>query len=132
MKLIGWIIIFVLGIAIINVLSPRVKLLEKIGFSLPVGIGVSTLIMMLMELIGIPINNIGLILGLNVAVILGLGAYIYFKNRALLDVRPIIETCHPRNLLPINLGLGVPYRLGRLCCLRHCFESHVLAGVYSG
>ncbi len=49
MMIFSWIIVFLCGLGLINASARDIKLLEKLGFSLPVGLGVATLLMFVFE-----------------------------------------------------------------------------------
>ncbi len=105
MKLLGWIITFMFGILIINTLSPKIKTIEKIGFALPIGIGISTLAMMLLDLIGIPINNIKILLGIELVSIVILSIFAYLNNKSFFSPeKPVSEAINVQKLFPINLA----------------------------
>ena len=104
MKVFGWIIIFLLGISIINTLAYRIKTLEKIGFALPIGMGINSLLMFIMDLLHIPINEIYLLLSIDLIIIVGLSIFTYRKNKSVFSFEPILKTFHPKNLFSINLA----------------------------
>jgi len=101
---IGWIIIFLLGISTINALASKTKLLEKIGFSMPIGIGVSSLLTMMLDIVGVAINQVNVFLAVSLLTIILLNAFTLYKNKTVYSIDPLLKVLHPKNLLPINLG----------------------------
>src|SRR5579859_526310 len=81
MKILGWTVIFFLGISVLNVIAFRIKTLEKIGFALPLGMGINSVLMFMMNLFHIPANQIHIILGVEVAIIIAFSFYAHHKNK---------------------------------------------------
>jgi len=105
MTVIGWGIIFLLGFGITNAIAFGIKPLEKLGFSMPVGIGVATVLMMGFELVGLPLNSTPLLLGsLGVLAAAFLG-FAFVKNKNQLNFMADVKAIDwKKTLLPINLG----------------------------
>lgn len=105
MILVGWSVIFLTGLSITNSIAFGIKPLEKLGFSIPVGIGVATLLMMVFELFGLPLNNTPLLLGSLGVLAIGFGILAYIKNKDNLNLLADLKSVDwKRSLLPINLG----------------------------
>lgn len=58
MGLIAWMLVFLLGFSFLQLCCVGLKPLEKLGFSLPIGMGLSSAYMFLLDIVGIPVNNI--------------------------------------------------------------------------
>ncbi|MBQ7824343.1 MAG: hypothetical protein IJ338_09290, partial [Bacteroidaceae bacterium] len=56
MLILGILILIAIGFIIVNAISVQFSWYEKIGLSFPVGIGVQTLIMAIINLFGIPLT----------------------------------------------------------------------------
>ena len=100
----GWTIVFLLGLAVINAFSFGIKPLEKLGFSLPIGLGLGTLILMGFELVGLPLNNATLLLGTMAVLAIATGILGFIRNREHFTLIENIKNFAPKKLLPINLG----------------------------
>ena len=102
----SWILVFVLGIIIINLIAIKLTFLEKIGFAMPIGLGVNTFILILLDFIGFAINNQGLIISINVILSLVFLGVFYWKNQDFLneikEYKPRFDTNQIKN---INLNL---------------------------
>lgn len=81
MILLGWIIIALLGLSVINVFAYRITVLEKAGFIFPVGMGINSFIMFIMDVMHIPLTRPGLILIANVILVIGLNVIVYIRNK---------------------------------------------------
>ncbi|MCB9186888.1 MAG: hypothetical protein H6601_09095 [Flavobacteriales bacterium] len=105
MILVGWSVMFLFGMAICNLIAFGMRPLEKIGFSLPVGIGVTTLIMMVFELMGLPLNNTPLLLGTIGVLSILFGFMGYWKHKGQENFLDRLKTTDwKKTLLPVNLG----------------------------
>lgn len=76
MALISWVLIYLLGYSLLNSISRKFSFLEKLGFAFPVGIGVTTLMMFLFDLVGLPLNEFFILWGGIIIVI----AALYFTD----------------------------------------------------
>lgn len=63
MMIASWTIVFLLGLGILNAAAKDIKLLEKLGFAMPIGLGIATLILFGIDLLGLPMNNYSLLIG---------------------------------------------------------------------
>lgn len=105
MTIIGWSIILLLGLSITNAIAAGIKPLEKLGFSMPVGIGVATILMMIFELLGLPLNNTSLLLGSLVVLTVVFAAFAIVKNKDSLNPLTGLKSINwKQTLLPINFG----------------------------
>lgn len=64
MKFIGWITIFLLGIAVINMIAYRIKIAEKIAFALPIGLGINSLLFFIADLLYFSLQSVIIIIGI--------------------------------------------------------------------
>ena len=48
----SWLLVFVLGVIIVNVVAFKLTFLEKLGFAMPVGLGVNTFVLIVLDLMG--------------------------------------------------------------------------------
>lgn len=55
--ILAWSIVFLMGFALIQVCCYALKPVEKFGFAMPVGIGLSSIYMFILDLVGIPVNS---------------------------------------------------------------------------
>jgi len=102
MKLLTWIILFFTGFTCTSSISLKLKALHRAGLALPIGFGINSIIMFILELGGIPINNLWLILGVDLAISLAFIAItIIIQKPHLSDLKSIFNF---RNLFPINLA----------------------------
>ncbi len=58
----GIIIVVFIGFLVINIISIRYSLIEKIGLSFPIGIGIQTITMLVMNMVGLKLTAIGMLL----------------------------------------------------------------------
>jgi len=100
-----WFIIFLLGISIIYTIAPGIRLLEKIGFSFPIGIGVATLIMLGLDLAGVKINQPKLLSAIFLVISMGLSVVVYKKYRAFIVFDfSRLKKVRLKSFLPVNLS----------------------------
>ena len=78
----GWIIIFLIGIIGIDILVDQLKPLEKIGLAFPIGIGCICVILILLDLVNIPFHNIYLILCLLLGTVVLAKLFLVKKNKS--------------------------------------------------
>lgn len=100
----SWVVIFLTGISILNAISPQIRVLEKLGFAMPVGIGVNSLIMILLDLFGVPINNMVILLSINGVLIVGLIFLAFVKHKQLFSLKSFLSAYHPKKWPVVNLG----------------------------
>jgi len=72
MALISWLLIYLLGYCVLNSISQKFSFLEKLGFAFPVGIGITTLMMFLFDVGGLPLNQFFVLWGGIISVIAAL------------------------------------------------------------
>ncbi len=77
----SWFLVFVLGFVFINVIAFRVSILEKLGFSIPIGIGLNTLFLILIDMAGVAINNKTTILVMNIVLLLVVLGLFFVRNK---------------------------------------------------
>jgi len=63
MLIFGIFLTIALGFVIVNVISPRFTLTESVGLSFLLGMGIQTILMVIMDQIGIPLTGINLLIG---------------------------------------------------------------------
>lgn len=104
MKILGWLVIFLLGLSIINLVAYKIKVLAKIGFALPMGMGFNSFIMFALSLFHIPVNNINLILGIEATFILLFTAGFFFVNKQIIASKALLPTFNIKKEFNINLA----------------------------
>lgn len=104
MKILGWLVIFLLGISIINLVAYKIKVLAKIGFALPMGMGINSFIMFSLGVFHIPINQINLILGIDITCILLFTAGFFFVNKSIIASRSLLPSFNLKKEFNINLA----------------------------
>lgn len=57
MTILAWSIVFLMGFALMQMCCNALKPIEKFGFALPVGIGLSSIYMFILDLLGIAVNS---------------------------------------------------------------------------
>lgn len=101
----SWLIVFVLGIVIINVIAGKLTFLEKIGFAMPVGLGVNTFVLIVLDIMGVAINSQSLIVIVNIVLSLMLLGLYYWKNQDVIEkikaFKPQVDVSSIKN---VNLG----------------------------
>lgn len=80
MTLIHLIVLFLCGFGLMNLISPKFGLLEKIGFSFPLAYGLVTLLMLPYDLLGIPITLTSLYIP-QLLVIAFAGGWLFYKQQ---------------------------------------------------
>ncbi len=43
----SWVLVFILGVILVNLVAEKISVLEKLGFAMPVGLGVNTFVLIL-------------------------------------------------------------------------------------
>ncbi|MDX1477045.1 MAG: hypothetical protein R3301_05035 [Saprospiraceae bacterium] len=79
MAILLYILVFITGVGALSLAAPALKAWEKTGFALPIGMGIASVYMFAIDLVGIPING----MGVNLFGLLLLSAAlfgIYFRN----------------------------------------------------
>ena len=104
MKIIGWLVIFLLGLSIINLVAYRIKVIAKIGFSFPMGMGINSFIMFSLDLFNIPINQINLILGIETIIILLSLTGFYLINKSTITKGSFFTKIDFKKAFNINLA----------------------------
>lgn len=108
MQALGVAVLFLLGVSVINVLAYGIRPLEKIGFAFPVGMGINSIVMMVLDLAHLSLKNITLLLTVEVALIVLLGSYTFFKQKPHLNWLPfsgridLLKTTLLNKLFPVN------------------------------
>ncbi|HYV90631.1 MAG TPA: hypothetical protein VE978_02570 [Chitinophagales bacterium] len=103
MALISWLLIYLLGYAVLNSISRKFSFLEKSGFAFPVGIGVTTMMMFLFDIGGLPLNQFFVLWG---GIITVLVALFFTDKKIFLDPRlffSLDDFSNPKD----SLGKGV-------------------------
>lgn len=59
---IGLFLVFILGYALVNCISPSFSLPEKLGLSIPLGLTIETILMTFLDLIGVPLTAFSVLL----------------------------------------------------------------------
>ena len=81
----SWILVFILGFTIINLIAGQLTILEKIGFTMPIGLGVNTFLLIVLDVVGVAINSEPLIVTINVLLLLILLVVYYLKNKDVIE-----------------------------------------------
>lgn len=104
MMVVSWLIIFMLGLGILNAFAKDVNLLEKLGFSMPIGLGIATMFMFLFDGFGLPMGNQNLLLGTSavVAAIFHGMAFKFYREQA--NQFAPKEIFDLKKIWPINFG----------------------------
>lgn len=105
MILIGWTILFFLGVALVNMIAYRINVLEKMTFALPMGMGANSLILFLADLVHLPLNSINNFLWVELALAMVLNAVTIRKQRPELSFNPLLREFDLKKLLPLNFSL---------------------------
>jgi hypothetical protein len=95
MEAIGLILCYLLGCSVLLTISRKYSLAELIGYSFLIGIGIETVFLFLLDVVGVKYSS-GVLIGLNVAVIAGLLA-LNFKKLADFELTP-----NPKSFLQIK------------------------------
>ncbi len=104
MKIIGWLVIFILGLSIINLVAYKIKVLAKIGFSLPIGMGINSFVMFSLNLFHIPINKINLLLGIDTGIIIFCFIGFYFVNKSIISSGSLFTKIDFKKAFNLNLA----------------------------
>ena len=80
MLLIGLVITFLTGLSLLNLISRNFSVLEKAGLSFLTGLALQTLLMLVMDALGLGLNKFN-ILTCSVLLCLGLNIPVYLKHR---------------------------------------------------
>jgi len=122
MKIFGLLIVFLLGISILNLAARKISVIEKIGFAFPIGMGIGSLLMFFMDLLHIPLNNIYTILGIYLAIIIAINIFLFLKKNGI-DFSPqkIIKSF---KIVPINFAWL--YLIATLCYVLYGLLSKTL------
>ncbi|MDE6491316.1 MAG: hypothetical protein K2L49_09190 [Muribaculaceae bacterium] len=74
MLALGLVIVVSIGLMAVHIVSPRMSWLERIGLSFPIGMGIQTMIMALIDMCSVPLTSMSMIVsGLVAAVLLAVG-----------------------------------------------------------
>ena len=102
MKFITWAVLFILGFSCTSLISLKNKLLFRVGLSFPLGFGLNSLIMFLLDIAGIPINNIMLIMGIDLLLsLVFIGLTVYIQKPKLKELQNNFQV---KELFPVNLA----------------------------
>lgn len=96
----GIVLTFLVGIALLLLISNRFGLLDFLGLSFPIGIGVQALIMFLLNFFGIAFS-INLILTLSSILVVGLFTLVIVKRG--FDFKSILNAINPKKYIGFNL-----------------------------
>ncbi|MDX1406589.1 MAG: hypothetical protein R3330_00605 [Saprospiraceae bacterium] len=117
MAVILYLLVFIAGLGALALAAPALKAVEKAGFALPIGMGIASVFMFVADLIGLPVNSLGVNLAgmiLISAVFFGL----YFSNPENRQINPStwLEPLRhpPRNIafyLVVMVGIYVIYMI---------------------
>ena len=99
----GWLVVFLLGLSVLNTAAPKIGFLEKIGFAMPLGMGINSLLMFAMDLAHIKINNPYVLLSVASFISMALGIYMFTKNRQVFSVSDLLKN-NSFVFPPINLA----------------------------
>ena len=80
MLIIGLVISFLIGLSLLNLISRNFSVLEKAGLSFLVGLALQTLLMLVMDALGLGLNKVN-ILTCSVLLCLGLNIPTYLNRR---------------------------------------------------
>lgn len=100
MMTLGIVLTFLVGIAVLLLISSRFGLLEFLGLSFPIGIGVQTFIMFLLNFFGISFS-INLILTLSAILVVGLITLVIVKRG--FNIQAILKAINPKEYIGFNL-----------------------------
>ncbi len=90
--LIAWIVVFLLGFSFIQLLCDGIRPVEKFGFALPVGMGLSSAYMFVLNLAGIHFNHIPVLLGGEILLCVVFFGWYYRKHQRFgLNVRSVLR-----------------------------------------
>lgn len=81
----SWVLVFILGVVLVNLVAEKISILEKLGFAMPVGLGVNTFVLILLDLIGVAINSQALIVVLNLVLSVLLLGLFYWRNQGIIE-----------------------------------------------
>ena len=91
MIVLGWFIVFLLGLSILNAVAYKTGLLEKIGFAMPLGMGINSMLMFIMDLMHIKINDPHILLVAASCLIIGFSIYIFLRNKEAFSISAFIK-----------------------------------------
>ena len=57
MIILSWLVVFLLGLSFVSLIAQEIGAAEKIGFSFPMGMGIQSIIMFLLDVLHFPVNN---------------------------------------------------------------------------
>ena len=75
---------FLTGFVTVNLISLKFSLIEKLGLSFPIGIALQTLLMLLMDAVGIPLTRVSILVA-SVLLILSLSFPMIFRRKELVQ-----------------------------------------------
>ena len=75
---------FLTGFVTVNLISLKFSLIEKLGLSFPIGIALQTLLMLLMDAVGIPLTRVSILVA-SVLLILSLSFPMIFRREELVQ-----------------------------------------------
>ncbi len=104
MIIVSWTIVFLFGLGIINAGAKEIKLLEKLGFALPIGLGIGTLLLFGFDLVGLPMNSYSLFIGSLAGLTLATHALAIPYYRTWFAELKNREKFSIKQLWPINFG----------------------------
>jgi Dolichyl-phosphate-mannose-protein mannosyltransferase len=102
MKIIGWIIIFFLGVSVINTVAYRLKSAEKIAFAFPVGMGVNSIIFFTAELLHLSLKSINSFLSFEIFLVIVLSSLTIRKTKYRFSFNILINKLRFDKFPPLN------------------------------
>jgi hypothetical protein len=99
MSIISWLLVYLLGYSVLNSISRKFSFLEKLGFAFPVGIGVTTLMMFLFDVTGLPLNQIIVLWG---GIILMIVSIFFTDKKIFLDLRQFFSLDEFSSVIPLH------------------------------
>lgn len=103
MEIAGLFITFILGVAIVNMVTYQLPVWEKIGYAWPVGLGANAGLMFVLDLLQVSLRHITLVLAIELALTIVLGLYIQRRYRPRILLKSVLEIAAPTNLAWIFL-----------------------------
>jgi len=102
MKLLTWIVLFTLGYSCVSSISLKTKFLYRFGLAFPIGFGINSIIVFLLDVLKIPINNLILILSVDLVLsVIFILVTFFIQKPKVTDIKNAFQW---KEFLPINLA----------------------------